>query len=58
MTLLVDQNFEISLEEFLKENRQPGVTPIPKEDIIAIKSLKIGQSLFPGFGLCEVKRIV
>lgn len=43
MILILDNELEISLDDFIKSNSGDDVTPIPAEDIAAIEKLNIGD---------------
>lgn len=62
MKLLIDNEAEIDLEEFLDFNttrKDPDIWPIDDEDVNTIKNLRVGE-MHPipmHAGWCEIKRI-
>jgi len=51
----VDNNEPDTLEEILRVNSEPDVTPFTKTEIKHLKKLKVGESFF--VGITEIKRV-
>lgn len=51
----VDNNEPETLEEILRVNSEPDVTPFSKKEIKQLKKLEVGESLF--VGVTEIKRV-
>jgi len=55
MTLLIDNEFESSLEDFIAENQKEDVAEIMTSEIELLNSLQVGMKCF--IGMCEIERI-
>ena len=53
--ILLDNEDEVLLTDFIKHNTSEDVEPLTKTEIEDLNSLEIGQTIF--IGICEVKRI-
>ena len=51
----VDNNEPETLEEILRVNSEPDVTPFLKSEIKQLKKIEVGESLF--VGITEIKRV-
>jgi len=52
--ILLDNNFETTLEDFLNENLQTDVEPLTENEISNLNSMSVGDIIY--IGIVEVKR--
>ena len=55
ITLLVDNEFKTSLEDFIKANTAEDVEPLTMMDINCLNILEVGEEIY--IGIVSVKRI-
>lgn len=53
--LLLDNEYQVTLTDFIEANTSNDVVPIPEHEIIKLNNLKIGESIVCGSS--DVKRI-
>ncbi len=55
MKLLIDNDNETTLAEFIADNTAPDVEMPSQEDLHAVVTMKVGESVY--CGMLEVKRV-
>jgi len=54
-TILIDNEFECSIESFIAENTCEGVEPLTETEMLELKNLNVGDSFY--IGISEIKRL-